>query len=601
MLTLLRKALGTKRQPVEPPVDDVTADLPLANVHETCLVLRERLEKFNRADSSLDPRARLRHLEAFRTPIDDVGQRLQHMTLELTLPAHASIVETALTGRQLYIELALGYKSIINDVCSAQASMIDTEFPRLVIKGALNALSSVLRLSYSLYWPTPVGVWREVNQLYHFAKRNGLTETDDDQKPESIAALYKNVTLMWLSNPYGFTPSEQFTLNEIIYAWGYLLQLHDEPTNDAHFVAMSADTPPTAAQWTQTQDTAPVYIATTRICTVLREHERDRLPLITRPITPPENFELSTVAARLIPDLLELWQGRKTRASERRQSASSKLLVVGLGASHHYLADRRRLGHNKPSSKRASEAIDSTTPEAQVEPPILPPSAVFHSKAVDVAARNRIHSSNANKTLHQLRLPIDVSPQVTSPLDARTHRTFASSGFTKVLCRIINESATGACLLFRGKDEARLRVGELVTLFSLGDEKYRAWGVGTIRWLRHFQSHYVLVGIERVVPNATAVATKVCDPSGKYSDYLRSLLITDYHPAQRAAAAPTLITAQVPYRTGDTILMHYLGEEKRLILGSTVRSTNRFRQFTFDDPDAKRQEYPSNVDTARGR
>jgi len=32
--------------------------------------------------------------------------------------------------------------------------------------------------------------------------------------------------------------------------------------------------------------------------------------------------------------------------------------------------------------------------------------------------------------------------------------------------------------------------------------------------------------------------------------------------------------------------MHYLGEEKRLILGPTVRSTARFRQFTFEDPDA---------------
>lgn len=562
----------------------MAVDLPFTNTRETCRLLLNRLEELNRNHAQLEPREKLRHLDAFDEPVDAVTERLHQITQDITLPVRPSVVETALDARKLYIELALGYKSVLNDISGDNAEIVDRDLPRIALEGGIDALSSVLQLSYALYWPTPSGVWKQLHELYQFAQRNGLAG-DSTQSTDGVGTAYKKALLMWLANPYGLTPNEQYTTRQLVGQWAYLVEIVETEPEHSCFAILNGDSPPVTWQWHQANEPVQAFLSNHKLCAIIEQHEHDQMPLLAARMPAPLEFDANTVARRLAPDLIALWCADRKREYDRRQAAASKLMTVGLGASHYFLANRAQLGKNQSDQVRPEP--ESVSETSSLDQSVLPRSAVFHGKPSDTPSPYRIHSANVHR-------PSDhpLSPPPKSLISMPRMRTNDQPSlplpqtFPKVLCRIINESSTGACLLIRGRQDVNLRVGELVTLFALGNENYRAWGIGAIRWLRHFQGEYLMVGIEKLVSQANAVATKVCDPSGKYSDYLRSLLVTDFNPGQKGKAAPTLITAHVPYRTGDTILMHYLGEEKRLILGTTVRSTSRFRQFTFEDPDA---------------
>lgn len=589
MRDLWRKAVRRKMDHRQDLPKPPTLDLPFTNTRETCDLLKTRLAEFNREEARLEPRERLRHLEAFREPVEAVVERLQQMTQDITLPVRSTIVDTALGARSLYVELALGYKSVLNDICGPDAEVFDIEMPGLAVHGGIQALSNVLNLSYALYWPAPAGIWRELHQFYQFAERNHMVEPTAEQTAESMATTYKSTLLLWLANPYGLTPNEQHTARHLIGQWAHLAEIRDTYSDEVHFVVLTGDSPPMPSSWHPGAEAIQSYLCTEKLCETLRHHAEDRLPLLSHTPPPPIDFDANAIAQRLAPDFVALWCGKRRRRSERRQSAVSRLMTVGLGSSHYFLSNRRRLGETQQvaANRASTSTVSSASDDAPSESRVLPRSAVFRGKPSDTPSPYRIHSANMNRPAASLIVAVEPAERRGgAPRETGSHAHLETTRFGKSLCRIINDSTTGACLLIRGGPEASLRIGELISLFALGDEKYRPWGIGTIRWLRHFHGHYVMVGVERLVHQATAVATKVCDPSGKYSDYLRSLLITDYGPGDRSASAPTLITANVPYRTGDTILMHYLGEEKRLILGPTVRSTARFRQFTFEDPDA---------------
>ena len=129
-------SLGLFVPPQSPPAPDsflldpkrTTAwfeSLPKANVGETARRVYSTLVDFNRME--LAPVLRARNAEQFREPVEYISHNLRRHFVDTGFPLREKGHKAAALARALFQELAISYKSIIQDIKNAGADFVDNE------------------------------------------------------------------------------------------------------------------------------------------------------------------------------------------------------------------------------------------------------------------------------------------------------------------------------------------------------------------------------------------------------------------------------------------------------------------------------------------
>ena len=223
------------------------ATLPAAHVGETARLIFKAMAEINRTPMSISQRFKL--LELFREPFDYVSGSLSKHYIGQSFPLSLKNQKISELTRELQTELAIGYKIIVNESLSNANSRIDKKMLRTAIYRALHYLGNFLYQSYLVYQPPEGQVWMEIHHLYLFSEHNELA-TDivkDTLHPKlgsnTISALYKQIILLSLANPYRLSQLEIRNVNDQLRRWSRYskLQKLNDPENPAGIFAIDLE------------------------------------------------------------------------------------------------------------------------------------------------------------------------------------------------------------------------------------------------------------------------------------------------------------------------------------------------------------------------
>lgn len=161
---------------------------------------------------------------------------------------------------------------------------------------------------------------------------------------------------------------------------------------------------------------------------------------------------------------------------------------------------------------------------------------------------------------------------------SRAAQAAAFQGPASHHCDLLNESAAGACLHWRGGSTPRLRVGELISLCHA--DVPLGCAIAVVRWLSCSPSQGVQFGIQMLVPSASPITVRLADGAEKERDYLKGLLLPPLPPRE---TVQTLLTPAFLYRPGDIVSVRTASQhQQRYRLVRAVESTQVYTRFQFE-------------------
>ncbi|HFE37741.1 MAG TPA: hypothetical protein ENK06_04885, partial [Gammaproteobacteria bacterium] len=199
------------------------AELPVVHVGETSRLIYKAIAEINRVP--LPGQQRYKILVLFREPFEYVSQALQKKYINLAFPLSAKNLKIAELARELQLELAIGYKIIIEASLSKKSGRISSKVLLTSIFRAMYYLGESLLNNCLTYSPQTGQTWQEIHHLYLFAEHNNLTskKVSDDviesQSGRTIATLYKHIILLSLSNPYRLSQADILRVDKALLRW----------------------------------------------------------------------------------------------------------------------------------------------------------------------------------------------------------------------------------------------------------------------------------------------------------------------------------------------------------------------------------------------
>lgn len=433
--------------PVETRVEQVgswLARLVRGNAHEAAHAMSDGLAALNR--HPLPAAARLELLELYRDAVGELLPAMKAQFVIVPLPLPEKSQRMAELNRQLYAELAYGYKTAMLEIPEKSSEM--------AAQRAVASLAQVLAACYEAYVPVPAGIWSEMHRLYRHAARHGLLDKPvaDGATTSSVALAYKQALLLAVADPYHLMQGEVIRVMDYAGRFAHLAELRGNMegagTSGLFLVKLDGDEAhralPRALREIDWE--THILLQTSALATQLTQ----QLGGLEAGIAPADL--LLPDAARdqayrhLIKRLLKHWGVSAKRYFSRKQYSAAMELCVGLRAIHYFLNGEQVYGLVPVSSRRDSSELDfSSAPPARSAP-------------------------------------------------------FCASRWN-----IVNESAGGMALIQDSNLRSQIRSGEIIGLRAEGG---RQWNIAVVRWVKNDASNRLEIGIQMAAPYATAVAVK---------------------------------------------------------------------------------------------
>ncbi|MEQ6342712.1 MAG: hypothetical protein M3A44_13965 [Gammaproteobacteria bacterium] len=522
--------------------------LPLDNTGETARLVYQELTALNR--TTIGAQHRFQILESFRPSVHHVANALKKHYLCSTLPLSNIAIKTAQLTRELYLEMANGYKIIIDNLLTNEstASMTLTHMHR-----AMRYLSEALLTSYQMYAPSPTTAWHDMHQMYRYAEHKKLHESPvlDNQNTlspqRSINDIYKQALLLALANPYQLSQdgiTEVYTALVTLAPYGLLNTVSNPGDAAGSFIInLTGDDPPTSlavnnncsAESCRALDTTDLIY---RLYQILENEAGSPEPNATR-----NDTSASPIASGLARWLISAWGIVSRRSFARLRKTGRINIAIGLDAIHHFI--------------RKTSVVDATLS--------------FRKKDIHPAPASPPNPPRANNDPIAL---FSRSLQNTAHRNVDTSRAHATH-----TCTIINESAGGSGLLWKvDGNSTPFKAGEIIGIQTANGMSNNEWGIAVIRWLKDVTSSEVEFGIEMLAPTAEAVLirTHAADRSGDAP--LNGLLLPELTATNQSA---TLITPAHAFQTGKEIILSTNSGTRHALLTESLEDTGGFMQFLF--------------------
>ncbi len=539
--------------------------LPMANIGETSKQIFKALVEFNRLNETSIDRATT--IDLFRQPVDYITENLKKYYIDLPFPLSAKNQKIAVLCRELQVELANGFKIIINSMLYSSKNKLDNKLLVIAIHQAILYLSRVLYYSAVVYNSPPANTWREIYQLFLYADRQDLAdikviETSGDKDVTStIREVYKRVILIGISSPYSLRQREFEYLYDRVAQWAPYLELatvsHHKDTATIFVAERNSDRPPCHAYLhTGTEARRYQTIDTSRLVSHLQKELKQLVDSDKQRGTETTKEQLSKPLLRKLIQSL----GSTPNRQFTRTSLNFELdTAIGLSSIYSLIQQRSA----KPEEKKV---VNNSKPRArslvyprigdELELSIAPLDQPYEYALVNLDEAEGIWLQD------EIKKPAPKEPQ------DENQNIFS--------CKTFNESAGGYCLTWTGDKVPHIRVGELIGIQSSRNPS--KFSVGVTRWMKSMPTVGLQVGIEMIALNTkTASVQHLNSPNGKNHNTEALLL-----PGQTVSEQPnSLIVHALPYRVNDTVLIERKQAKREVRLTRLLESTGAFSRFQY--------------------
>ncbi len=556
--------------------------LPKANLGETARQVYQVLIETNQLD--LPHQERTRFLESLREVVQYITDSMRKHFIGVAYPLPEKNQKIAAATREILIAMTTGYKIGIEDSLRSNYLFQDKKQLALLVHRAISYTGQTLLTSYQIYAPYPQKLWAEMHKLYSYAeshKLNRMTIPDYQHMyvdKSSIKAEYQRHLLLWLTSPYRLRQGEVTKVYHTLERWVKYCNLvkpaqPDDPAADGQFgINLGKDQPPCPIN--QSNFTCPPancrVLQTEKLAERLRHDIQKVEDVVTTTLTGID-MGRQDLSHDLLRRLSIAWRIETKRGFPRTNKHEDVQVAIGLSAIHLFLTDHHEESQHIPNDPFAhrAEFESSMVKSLSDENPDVWNMVYPDGKDVDltkiVTEELAVAGESPAKTDR---------PPVYSAQDSQKHAEASLGSWL-----IINESASGYCLEYADGNSTKAQVGELVGIRRRNNEHSWKWGIGVIRWMKFNAQQEMQLGIEMLNPDAAAIGLRTAaSESGEYN-YQRSLLLPEIKAIKHPA---TLITAPVPWRVGNKLLLRILDKDVRVALTESVQNTGLFAQFQFE-------------------
>ena len=264
----------------------------------------------------------------------------------------------------------------------------------------------------------------------------------------------------------------------------------------------------------------------------------------------------------LIRILIQAWGVRTERAFTRIEEKGTLRLCVGLSATHYFLSGR-------------VEFMQQITGRE------LSPDPDFNNPFLNLGHHSSRHENRTSESVHGMQIEAKALKENASPVEKAIDQRLKKEGgddhdrYPRYECEVVNTSPGGFCVIWARDVPPQVKTGEIVGLREQEDEE---WGIGVIRWVKHFRNEGIRMGLELVSPNAMACGCQAIQKSGSATEYMRSLLLPEL---PGIGQPPTLITPNVAFHEGLKANLNENCVDSKIQMKKLVTSTPSFCQFEF--------------------
>lgn len=511
--------------------------LPIANSLHTARQIYQALFALNR--SELTTQNRLELMELYCGPVASVTTALQVHFSRVALPLTAKKRQLADFLRQLHMEMAYGYKRVVQEYWATRYSRLRKEEADMAIERALRYLGEILLHSYHVYMPYPAGVWKEIHALYAYAEVNARQNEPvvvEGEGKFTIAKRYQQILLMGLCGPYQLPQNECHQVDRFLQLWAdkAIIDRNLDIANPAgHFLLdLSADAPPVAFP----RDMPLTPAASLRVLNAV--HLAGTVHAFVNRLQRGERLRGGEIGTECIGDtclsmlrrMVRFWGLTARRRYSRTQRQTGLAVGVGINAIHFFSSGQKPFSVNLP-------------------PPPAP--------ADDTAETS--------------------DPENLNTLTDQHARLARAQGFFRVdTWRMRDESAGGMLLTRTGHSGPYVRIGDVLGL----EAELGKWRLGLARWLKTPDEDTVIMGVEMLAPYAEPVTVRLAEsPAHVFSSYSPALLLPALPGLKRPA---TLLVSGGMYQPERNLYLMQGDQEPRLIRPvRLIERTNSFEHVSF--------------------
>ncbi|MDH5786336.1 MAG: hypothetical protein OEZ16_12125 [Chromatiales bacterium] len=552
------------------PMESWVHDLPMGNVGATAKLVYNALHEVNRLDISW--RERQRFLELLREPITYVEQQLQQRYAGVSFPLPTKSRQIAELATTLSHEMAVGYKTAIEDMLGSSFLKRDNKALTELIHRAIHYISCVLLTCYRTYAPHSSDCWFELHLLYLHAEHknvhtNSVTDPWNEKLPKSsIARLYKQILLLALASPYRMRQGEAQATYHVLARWAAhadIIPYNDPSAAEALFVVhLDSDDAPDFQAFNHRD-------CNTELCRLVDTRQLSHVLQDEKAYYGARGNVEEGISSDLLNRLIRCWGVAPKRSFTRNDKDAYIDVVVGLSTVHRALAidmgfDDQLQNKSRYSSKTVAGVSQPTNRDVW---------NAFSKESLGQQYNNYKHLTEEPKP-----------PTPKQPVE-------------RLRWHIRNESAGGYRLAIEDGDNAKVQVGELLGLWPR--HNINTCEIGVIRWMRQPAEGGLELGVQVVGPDAKPVTLRAARLSSKGPEYQPALML----PEVASIGLPaTLLTPILLFESGAELRLHHGNHEMRITLARRCQQAASFSQFIFKTLDeielpAPSQENPADQDS----
>jgi len=508
-------------------------DLPYVDIAETTVLVLDAASRLNR--QPLAPQTRFALLELYSEAYYRITDLVYGAGAETGLQPADSRASGAEPARRLSIEMAFGYKIIVNDSLDQKKLWGKNKALAAAIQRAVRFLGQVLATHFLNHAGHPSNVWREMYQLYRYAEEHQFLKLaiKEPHRPDAasntIDDTFKQILLIGLADPFALRHGELLDIYRYLehYAQQAVVTLPEPIAAPVeHFVIdLDSDSRPSSYQQAGTTANAERcrLLKTGRLVHTVHEH-LESLHTGKKPESPGLPVQRSIAdTIRLLEHVKTTWGAAAMRRYRRQTDHGQVNVASGIRAIYYFL--------------------NGCTP--------FDPARYLKPAAED---------------------SIDLGSQFQS---------FARIGgctFDKHLFAVVNVSAGGIALRAPAGARDAMQVGQAVGLQQSGDPNDNAWAIGVVRWFHECGTQEFELGIEFLAPHARHATLRAHTGSRIETEFQEGLLLTSQDPDDEPLNY-TLLTASGLYQDGRTLLVDVDNAVAEVRAERRIESTPFFDQF----------------------
>lgn len=550
-------------------VEEWIAGLPKANVGETARKVFSALVEANHLHIPHQDRARF--LEIMRTPVKYVTDYMKKYFVCVPFPLPEKGQKVAAITREIYAEMATSYKIAIEDMVSHDPLFPDNKLLTILIHRAVSSLSRELLTSFQVYAPFQYEIWTELHKLYAYAEerkfhRTAVTDAHHQHVIKTtVSDEYKRILLLSLTSPYSLRHGEINKIYDTLERWSGHTELYHMDNKDQlegfFAVNLQGNEPPRYLAMNNRQNfnaSTSRTLNTDMLTDSIRveiQHAKD----IGSTTLAGIDAHRPDLSHDLLRRLLTAWGTVPKRVFSRSRTDRQVEVGIGLSAIHYITRNSDKQDNRLNGTKQTAK--DQYIKQSHFESITV---TDINEKQPDVW--NMVYP---DKDLIEELENSDKPPEK----DTRKFSQYHPKTWT-----IVNESAGGYCLKGRKDGQTKVQVGELICIHRNRIDHVLKWGIGAIRWMKFNGGNSLVLAIEMLTPEATAIGIRFVASDINDNNYQRALLLPEMTAINQAA---TLITPPVPYRVGNKIVIKGLGREMPVELTKLIANTGLYAQFQF--------------------